>query len=145
MNVSGKTTSRAPACAASRVTCSSLSSVPARSRTTGSAWTQATLTVSRTTPSLLRGSDLVTDGDLAAREDVGAQAASMDEPADDPRLRHALEEAARLAELDAEALGLAHAEACPDEHVHVDSAGEHVASALGGPEPCSHIAPAHLE
>jgi hypothetical protein len=43
-NVSGKTTSCAPCCAASAVSLASLSRVASRSRTTGSDWTQATLT-----------------------------------------------------------------------------------------------------
>src|SRR5437763_1731243 len=48
MNASGKTTSRAPLPAASATSSASRSMVASRSNTTGSAWTQATFTGSRT-------------------------------------------------------------------------------------------------
>src|SRR5919198_1473577 len=52
MKVSGKRARRAPPAAASAASRSSLSSVPALSKMTDSAWTQATVTGSSTDPSL---------------------------------------------------------------------------------------------
>ena len=72
MKVSGKTTSCAPAAAASAVSESSLSSVRSRSRMTGSAWTQATFTGASTVAILSgarQGHELVVDDDQpVARE-----------------------------------------------------------------------------
>jgi hypothetical protein len=69
----------------------------------------------------------VADADLAVAEDVGVEAAAMDEGLDHAGLRHRLEVRARLAELDPCAFDVADAEALADELVHVDPACEDVA------------------
>src|SRR3954452_17556272 len=75
-----------------------------------------------------RGGHRIADGDLPVREDVGAQAAAVDQAAQHPALGQLRELVARLAELDALALDPADAEAPADERVEVDAAGEHVAA-----------------
>jgi len=70
--------------------------------------------------------DRVADGDRAVGEDVGVDARAVGELLDDPRPRHRLEMPARLAELHAEALDLADAEALADERVEVDAARRHL-------------------
>ena len=55
----------------------------------------------------------------------------MDEVLDDPRAGQALEVLARLAELDADALHRADAEAPTDERIHVDASGQDVAARRG--------------
>src|SRR5215207_739340 len=69
MKASGKTTSSAPSPAASAVNRSSFSSVASRSRTTGSAWTQAALTA-RSIAGILR-SELADSDREAARCEAG--------------------------------------------------------------------------
>ena len=78
--------------------------------------------------------DGVADRDLAVGEDVRVQAGAVDVCLDHAGARHALERRARLAELDADALDVADAEALADERVQVDPAREHVAAAFGGVE-----------
>ena len=58
-----------------------------------------------------------------------AEAAPMDEPLDHARLRQRLEVRARLAELDADALDVSHAEPLADERVEVDAARVHLTPA----------------
>src|SRR5215212_2631205 len=55
----------------------------------------------------------------------------MHEAAQHARLGHLLQVVAGLAELDADAVGLADGEAPPDQRIEVDSAREHVAARLG--------------
>src|SRR3954453_4945086 len=74
----------------------------------------------------------ISDGDRAAAEHVRAQPAAVDEVAQDAGVGEALEVGARLAQAVADALGLADAEAPPDERVEVDPAGDDVAGRLGG-------------
>ena len=67
-------------------------------------------------------------------EDVGAQAAAVDEVAEDPVVGEPLEVGAGLAQAAADALGLADAETAADERVEVDAAGDDVAARFGGRE-----------
>src|SRR3954447_3330224 len=76
----------------------------------------------------------ISDPDPARREHVRAQPAAVDEVAQDAGVGEALEMGARLAQAAADALGLADAEAPPDERVEVDPAGDDVAARLGGRE-----------
>jgi hypothetical protein len=78
--------------------------------------------------------DGVADADDSADEDVGIDSRPMRERLDDPGARHLLEMRARLAELHAEALDLADAEALPDEGVDVHIADRHLPSSLAGPQ-----------
>ena len=79
--------------------------------------------------------DLVADGDLAVGEDVRVQARRGGRrPLITPGCVSALERRARLAQLDADALDVADAEALADELVQVDAAREDVAPALGRAE-----------
>src|SRR5919106_2350732 len=139
-NVSGKTTSCAPSPAASAVSAASFSIVASRSRMTGSACTHATRTFSR-----MHRFDIVADGDLAVREDVGVQAGAMHVCLDHAGAREPLERRARLAQLDAEAFDVADAEADAHECVEVDPAGQHVPAALGRAELYSGLRSAILE
>src|SRR5260221_4811123 len=72
----------------------------------------------------------VTDANRAADDDVGIDARTMGELLDDAGPCHRLEVRARLAELDAVALDLTHAEALADELVQVDTAHRQLASRL---------------
>src|SRR3954447_4164880 len=76
----------------------------------------------------------ISDPDAARRQHVGAQPAAVNQVAEDARVGEALEVGARLAQAAADALGLADAEAPPDERVEVDPAGDDVAARLGGRE-----------
>jgi hypothetical protein len=71
--------------------------------------------------------DGIADADLAVGEDVGIEAAAVDERFDHARLRHRLEVRAGLAELDAFAFDIADAKALADKLVYVDPAREDVA------------------
>ena len=68
------------------------------------------------------------------REDVGVEAAAVDELVDDPGPRQRLQVEARLAELDADALDLADAEALPDEVVQPHAADDDLPPRLGAGE-----------
>src|SRR4051812_22422646 len=75
--------------------------------------------------------DVVADADRAVVQDVRVQAGAVDHLLDDPRPRERLQVGARLAELDAEALDLADAEALPDEVVQAHAADDDLAARLG--------------
>src|SRR5262249_59563097 len=83
----------------------------------------------RSRPSLGRD-DGVADADLAVAEDVRIEAAAVQEPFDDPGLRHRLQVRARLAQLDAAALDVADAEGLADERIHVHATRDDVAPRL---------------
>jgi hypothetical protein len=71
--------------------------------------------------------DGIADVDLAVGEDVGVEAAAVDERFDHARLRHRLEVRTGLTELDAFALDIADAKTLADKLVYVDPAREDVA------------------
>src|SRR5262245_34283181 len=73
------------------------------------------------------GNQRVPDRDQAAGQDVGAQAAAMDERTEEARTRDPLEVGARLAQAPPDALGLAELEVPTDERVEPYAAGDDVA------------------
>src|SRR5439155_5597922 len=75
--------------------------------------------------------DRIAEVDLAVAENVGVEAAAMDERLDHARLCHRLEMRAGLTELDPFAFDVADAEALADELVDVDPTREHVAPRCG--------------
>jgi hypothetical protein len=77
--------------------------------------------------------DRIADADHAADKDVGIDSRPMSKGLDDPRPRHLLEVSARLAELHAETLHLADAEALSNEAVDVHIAHCHLPSSLARP------------
>jgi hypothetical protein len=79
--------------------------------------------------------DRVADGDPAVVQDVGVEPAAMDQLLDDPRPRHLLKVSARLADLDTEALDVAHPEALADQIVQPHPAHHHLTARLGAGEP----------
>src|SRR5580765_278065 len=72
------------------------------------------------------GNDVVTDVDRAAVEDVGAQAASVDERPQEARARDTLEVGAWLAQASADALGGSNPETTADQGVERDASSDHI-------------------
>jgi len=74
--------------------------------------------------------DRVADVDGSCLDDVGPDAASMDEAAECPRRRESFEVGTGLGSALSEAVNLADAEVFADESVEVDAAGHDVAASL---------------
>src|ERR1022692_1254565 len=79
--------------------------------------------------------DRVADPDRSAHDDVGVDPGAVGEILDDAGPRHLLEVRARLAQLNAEALDVADAEAPADEIVHLHPAQRHLSPRLAECQP----------